>query len=55
MAEEREKVLFGNKDDRVAHALESFAKTKKDLNQHISIVKSWLVTQKHFPETPRKY
>lgn len=48
-------VLFGDRNDNLAKALELFGKTRTDLDEYIRIVKEWLTTQKHFPETTSKF
>lgn len=55
MDKERETLLFGHRDEKLNKALDTFGKTKNDVDQDMQIIKEWLETQKHFPENPRKY
>lgn len=47
-------LLFGNKSARLNSALTLFEKTHRDLEQDLQIIKDWIKTQPHLPETPSK-
>lgn len=55
MNETREKLLFGDRNEKLDNALKIFGKTRTEMEQDKKIIKEWLITQEHFPEIPRTY
>lgn len=52
MTEDTESLLFGNRTERLARALNTFGKTSDDLEQDIEILIEWIKSQPHLPEVP---
>ncbi|VEN43538.1 unnamed protein product [Callosobruchus maculatus] len=48
-------VIVKDRDDRLKIALKSHEKTLEQLQEDVNIIKEWLKTQKHLPETPHDH
>lgn len=54
MSLKAEILLFPDRPKRLETALKAFMKTEVDLDQDVGILKDWIKSQPHLPETPGK-